>query len=101
MIALLSTWVITVKVIELQKSLLNTWKFFRPFLNALTAHDKYSLNSKDKWMQKIEMLLSQKKKNFLNFFCVFRICIKFRTSSNKDDPDSLCISEITDHEKLP
>ena len=35
---------------------------------------------------------------FLNFFCVFRICIKFQTFSEKDDPHSLCISEITDHE---
>ena len=50
----LSSWVITVKVIELQKSLLDTWKFFRPFLHTLTAIDKYSLNSKDKGMQKIQ-----------------------------------------------
>ena len=40
-----------------------------------------------------------KNKNFFSiFFFVFRISIKFRTFSNKDDPDSLCISEITDHE---
>ena len=97
---LLPAQVITVKVIELQKSLLETWKFFRPFLNTLTADDKYSLNSKDKWMQNIQMLLSQKQNNFYwSFFCVFRICIKFRTFSKKDDPYSLCISEITDHER--
>ena len=35
---------------------------------------------------------------FLNFFLRFSICIKFRTFSDKDDPHSLCISEITDHE---
>ena len=35
---------------------------------------------------------------FSIFFSVFRICIKFRTFSKKDDPHSLCISEITDHE---
>ena len=35
---------------------------------------------------------------FLNFFCVFRICIKFRTFSEKDHPHSLSISEITEHE---
>ena len=62
--ALLSSWVITVKVIELQKSLLDTGKFFRPFLNTLTANDKYSLISKDKWMQTIQMHLSQKQKIF-------------------------------------
>ena len=55
-----STWVITVKVIELQKSLLDTWNFFRPFLNTLTANDKYSVISKGKWMQTIQMHLSQK-----------------------------------------
>ena len=48
------------KVIELQKSLLDTWKFFRPFLNTLSDNDKYSLNSKDKGMQTIQMHLSQK-----------------------------------------
>ena len=60
--------VITVKVIELEKSLLDTWKFFRPVLNTLTANDKYSLNSKDKWMQTIQMLLSQKQNIFRSFF---------------------------------
>ena len=98
--ALLPARVITVKLIELQKSLLDTWKFLWPFLNTLTAKDKYSLNSKDKWMQTIQMLLSQKQKIFSwSFFGVFRICIKFRTFSKKDDPPSLCISEITDHER--
>ena len=39
------------------------------------------------------------KKFFLIFFLIFRICIKFRTFSKKDDGHSLCISEIIDHEK--
>ena len=55
---------ITVEKIELQKSLLDTWKFFRRFLNTLTADDKYSLISKDKWMQTIQMHLSQKQNIF-------------------------------------
>ena len=67
----LSSWLFTVKVIELQKSFLDTWIFFRPFFNALTANDKYSLISKDKWMQTIQMHLSQKQKNFPDFFSVF------------------------------
>ena len=96
----LPAWVITVKVIELQKFLLDTWKFFRPFLNTLTADDKYSLNSKDRWMQTIQMNLSQKQNIFPEFFSSFlQICIKFRTFSKKDDAHSLCISEITDHER--
>ena len=68
---LLPAWVITVKAIELQKSLLDTWKFFRPFLNTLTANDKYSINSKDKWMETIQMLLSQKQNIFSQFFSSF------------------------------
>ena len=71
MTALLPARVITVRVNELQKPVLDTWKFFRPFLNALTADDKYSLISKDKWMQTIEMLLSQKQNIFANFFLHF------------------------------
>ena len=69
--ALLLDRVITVKVIELQKSLLDTWKFFRPFLNTLTAIDNYSLISKNKWMQIIQMLLSQKQNIFSQFFSPF------------------------------
>ena len=69
--ALLPALVITVKVSELEKSPLDSWKFFRPFLNTLTADDKYSLNSKDKWTQTIQMLLSQKLKIFAQFFSSF------------------------------
>ena len=85
---------------ELQKSILETWKFFSRFFNTFTAHDKYSLISRDNWMQTIQMHLSQKQKIFFwIFFCIFRICIKFRTISKKDDAHGLCISEINDHEK--
>ena len=69
--ALLSSWVINVKVIVLEKSLLDTWKFFRPFLNKMTADDKYSLISKDKWMETIQMHLSQKQNIFSKFFSAF------------------------------
>ena len=64
MTAPLLSWVMTVQVIELQKSLLDTWKFFRPFLNSLSADDRYSLISKDKWMLTIRMDLSEKPKVF-------------------------------------
>ena len=60
----LSPWVITVKVIELQKSPLDSWKFLRPFLKQLTADDKHSLISKHKWMETIQMDLSQKQNIF-------------------------------------
>ena len=65
-------------VIELQKSPLDTWKFFRPFLNTLTANDKSSLISKDKWIQTIQMDLSQKRKIFSEFFsAVFESALNF------------------------
>ena len=97
--ASLSSWVITVKVIELQKSLLETWIFFRLFLTTLTAHDKNSLISKDKWKQMIQMNLSQKPKIFSkNFSAFFESALNFERFQEKDHPHSLCISEITDHE---
>ena len=67
----LSSWLIIVKVMKLQKSLLEAWKFFSRFLNTLTADDKYSLISRDNWMQTIQMHLSQKQNVFSEFFCAF------------------------------
>ena len=67
----LSSWAINVKVIELQKSLVDTWIFFRPFLNTLTDDDKYSLISRGKWMQTIQMHVSQKPKIFSIIFLQF------------------------------
>ena len=46
-------------------------KNLQTFFNTLTANDKYSLNSKDKWMQTIQMLLSQKQNIFSQFFSPF------------------------------
>ena len=78
--ASLSCWLITLKVIELQKSLLDTWKFFRPFLNTFAANYKYSLNSKDKWNQTIQLHLSQKQNIFPEFFSSF-----FESALNLED----------------
>ena len=44
---------------------------FRPFLNTVTSCDKYSLISRDKWMQTIQMHLSQKQNIFSEFFSAF------------------------------
>ena len=100
--ALLAAGLITVKVIELEKSLLDTWKFLRPFLNTLTADDRYSLISKNKWMQTIQMHLYQKENNFCEFFSpFFESAVNLEHFQKKDDPHSFCISEITDHERCP
>ena len=56
---------------ELQKSLLETWQFFSPFLNSLTADDKYSLISTEYWTQTIQMHLYQKQKILSQFFSAF------------------------------
>ena len=60
-----------VKVIELQKSFLETLKFFSRFFNIFTAHDKYSLISRDNWMETIQKHLSQKENIFSEFFSAF------------------------------
>ena len=56
---------------ELQKSLLDTWIFFSRFLNTLTTADNYSLVTRENWMQRIQMRLSQKQKIFSQFFSAF------------------------------
>ena len=100
--ALLAARVITVKVTELKKSPLDSWKFFRPFLNTLTPNDTYSINSKDKWMETIRMRLSQKQKSFPQFFTpLFASALNLEHFQKKDDRHSLCISEITNHERCP
>ena len=99
---LLPARVITVNVIEFQKSLLDTRKFFRLFLNTFTADDRYSLISKNKWMQTIQMHLSQKPKIFSEFFLAFfEFVLNFGHFQKKDDPHSLCISKNIDHERRP
>ena len=56
---------------DLQKSLLDTWKFFSRFLNTLTTGDNYSLVTRDNWMQTIQIHLSQKQIVFSQFFAAF------------------------------
>ena len=88
--ALLQARLITVNVIELQKSLSDSWKFFRSFFNTLTAKNTYSLNSKDKWMQTIQMHLSQKQKIFAEFFLAFlESALNFEHFPKKRWPSSL------------
>ena len=46
-------------------------KTLQPFLNTVPAVDKYSLSSRDKWMQTIQMYLPQKWSILTQFICVF------------------------------
>ena len=56
---------------ELQKSFLETLKFFSRFFNTSTADDKYSVISRNNSMHTIQMHLSQKQKIFSQFFSAF------------------------------
>ena len=52
--------------------------------------------------KKFQMDLSQKKKYFSQFISpFFESALNFEHFQKKDDPHSLCISEITDHERRP
>ena len=51
-------------------------------------------------MQTIQMHLSQKQNVYSQFFLAFfDSALNFEHFQKKDDPHSLCISEITDHER--
>ena len=70
------------------------------FVHILIEDDKYYLLNRENLLQPIQMPLSKKQKYFSKFFPPF-----LKSSSNlehfktKDDPHSLCISEIKDSEK--
>ena len=79
-----SHWLMTVKVIELEKSLSEIWNVWRLFVNTLTADYKYSLISKDNLMQTIQMHLSQIQKIFSQFFsAVFKSALNFKHFQKK------------------
>ena len=66
----------------------------------MTANDKYSLLNRDNLTQPIHMQLSQKQKNFSDFFFFFfafsKARLNFKPFQKMDDTDSGCNSEITD-----
>ena len=51
------------------------------------------------WTQFRSIYLKNKRFLLRFFSAFFKSAFKFRTFSKKDDAHSLCISEITDHEK--
>ena len=71
-------------------------KILRLFVRTLNDDDKYSLLYRDNLMQPIQILLSQEKKKFSQFFSAFlKSTLNFEHSGKKDDPHSRCISQIT------
>ena len=75
-------------------------KFLRLLVKTLTDDEKYSLLYRENLMQPIQILLSQKRKTFSQFFSAFLKCtLNFGHLQKKDDSHSRCISQITVSEK--
>ena len=71
-------------------------KFLRLLVKTLTDDEKYSLLYRENLMQAIQILLSEKRKFFSQFFSAFlRSTLNFEHFQKKDDPHSRCISQIT------
>ena len=75
-------------------------KILRLFVNISTDDDKYSLLYRDNLTPPIQILLSQKEKNFFDIFAPFlKSTLNFAHFLKKDDSHSRCISQITVSEK--
>ena len=89
------------KVNWVSKSLCYCHAILWLLLNTLAADEKYPLLKRDNLTIPIQMQLSQKQKNFAEFFAEFLKSIKiFEYSKKKDDPHRFSISEITRSENV-
>ena len=83
-----------------KKSILVLCKILRLFVNTLIADDKSSLVNRDNFSQPIQILLIQKQNTFSQFLSAFlKSKLNFEHFSQKDDPNTRCIFEITDSKK--
>ena len=81
-------------------SLLLVCEILALFVNILTANHKDSLCSKEKLQQSIQMQLCKKPKALSEIFVSYlKSRSTFEHFQKIDDPQSLCISEITDCER--
>ena len=75
-------------------------KFLRVLVKTLTDDDKYSLLYRENLAQPTQLLLSQKRKTFSQFFSAFlKSTLGFAHFQKKDVSHSRCISRITVSEK--
>ena len=75
-------------------------KFLRLLAKTLTDDEKYSLLYRENLTQPIQILLSQKRKTFSEFFAAFlKSTLNFEHFQKKDHPHSQIISQITVSEK--
>ena len=76
------------------------YEIIRPFVNALTADDKYSGINMKNLPQQFQTPLSQKQKTFSGFFIAFlKWAWNLEHFQRKDENPSLIISEIIDAER--
>ena len=75
-------------------------KFLKLLVKRLTDDEKYSLLYRENLTQPIQMLVSQKRKLFSEFFSAFlKSTLNFEHFQKKDDPHSRCGSQLTVSEK--
>ena len=71
------------------------------FFNTLAADDKYSVCNSEILRQPIQMHFSKIQKYFSQLFtALLKYTSSFKNFEKKDDPHSLCISEVEDGERL-
>ena len=76
------------------------YEILRPFVNALTADDKYSASNMKNLRQQFQTPLSQKQKTFSRFLISFPKCAwNLEYFQKNDEYPSLIISEIIDDER--
>ena len=76
------------------------YEILRPFVNGLTADDKYSSTNMQNLRQQFQTPLSRKQKTFSWFFIAFLKCAwNLEHFQKKDEYPSLIISEIIDAER--
>ena len=67
----------------------------------MATDEKYLVINRDNLKITIPIQLSQKQKNFSEFFASFlKSRLNFRDLEYKDGPHRICISEITDSENV-
>ena len=65
-------------------SALVTYEISRLFVNTLTPDEKYSRRYMQTFVQQVQMLLSQKERDFFKiFYWISEICMKFKTFRKK------------------
>ena len=76
------------------------YEILRPFVNGLTADDKYSSTNMKNLPQQFQTPLSHKQKIFSKFFIALLKCAwKLEHFQKKDEYPGLIISEIFDAER--